>query len=100
MTHFAHISTYHAVDFRCSIGTPILAIFNAEVVEVKRDANSSGVRVSNLFSWNSIMLKKLDEEVYVEYVHISKDGIGVSVGDTVDIGQVIEYRNQIISYLS
>lgn len=89
LTHFAHPSTYHAVDFRCAVGTPVVAVFDGTVVEVRKDSMVTGVHVSNLFDFNSIMVKKADEEVYVEYVHIHKEGVLVAVGDEVQRGQVI-----------
>jgi hypothetical protein len=34
-THY-HASTYHAVDFRCPVGTPVLAVAAGTVTEVKQ----------------------------------------------------------------
>jgi murein DD-endopeptidase MepM/ murein hydrolase activator NlpD len=140
LTHFAHPSTFHAVDFRCPVGTPVVAVFDGVVVEVKGDSTVTGVHVANLFHWNSIMIKKQvrsaaisaatgcsgdageetvfaalsslavsepsahdstgrspdsasspqsEGDLYVEYVHISSEGIFVSEGDVVCAGQVI-----------
>jgi len=89
LTHFAHPSTYHAVDFRCDIGTPVVAIFDAEVIEIRNETNESGVHVNNLFHWNSIMIKHLDSNTYAEYVHVKKDTFTAKVGDTVTRGQII-----------
>lgn len=89
LTHFAHPSTYYAVDFRCEIGTPLVAIFDGEVLEIRKESIVSGVHVSNLFSWNSIVIKKSQDDVYVEYVHVHHDGIACVVGDHVKKGDVI-----------
>lgn len=90
LTHFAHPSTFHAVDFRCPVGTPVLAVFSGVIVEVRKESTATGVHVSNLFDFNSIMLKKNGEEdVYVEYVHIHHEGVAVAVGDEVEQGQVL-----------
>ena len=89
LTHFAHPSTYHAVDFRCPVGTPILALFDAEVVDIRNDSSNSGVRVSDLFAWNSIMIKALDAELYCEYVHVRKDSFRFKLGDKVKKGDVL-----------
>lgn len=89
LTHFAHPSTYYAVDFRCPVGTPVIAIFDGEVLEVKGDSALTGVHVFNLFSWNSVLIKKIDDDLYAEYVHIHREGIAVAVGDKVRKGQVI-----------
>ena len=136
LTHFAHASTFHAVDWRCAVGTPVVAVFDGVVLEVKVGSGVSGSHVSNLFSWNSILIKRLpdlraaasgdgsdsttgdrnfsgghdgeatrgDERqadhthinvdtdadaLYVEYVHISNDGVRVREGDIVRAGDVI-----------
>ena len=89
LTHFAHPSTFYAIDFRCNIGTPVVAIFDAEVIEIRNETDLSGVHVSNLFHWNSIMIKKNDSNLFAEYVHIQKDSFTVKVGDRVKSGQVI-----------
>jgi len=89
LTHFAHPSTYYAVDFRCQVGTPVIAVFDGKVVEIRNDSSDSGVHVSNLFGWNSIMIQSSDQRWYAEYVHIKKDSFMVSVGDSVACGQVI-----------
>ncbi len=89
LTHFAHPSTFYAVDFRCNIGTSVVAVFDAEVVEIRNETDKSGVHVSNLFHWNSIMIKKIGSNIFAEYVHIKKDSFTVNVGDIVKEGQVI-----------
>lgn len=101
LTHFAHPSTFHAVDFRCAVGTPVRAIFAARVLEVRREARVTGGHVSNLFSWNSILLQRVvddssseseaesREELFAEYVHIHHEGVLVQEGDVVARGQVI-----------
>ena len=89
LTHFAHPSTFHAVDFRCPVGTPIVALFDAEVVDIRNDSTNSGVRVEDLFAWNSIMIKSVDSELYCEYVHVKKDSFRVQLGDRVRKGDVL-----------
>ena len=90
LTHFAHPSTFFAVDFRCPIGTEIVATFDGEVVEVRNDSEVTGVHVTNLFSWNSLMIKSTNSpHVFAEYVHIRKDSVRVSVGTIVKAGEVI-----------
>lgn len=89
LTHFAHPSTFYAVDFRCRQGTPVVSVFDCEVVEIRNEATNSGVRVEDLFSWNSVMIKSVDADVYCEYVHVRKDSFRVSVGDRVKKGEII-----------
>ena len=93
LTHFFS-GNLHAIDFACPVGTPLLAVSDGVVVEAK-DANTlTGIAVSNLFEWNSILIK-LDQandtegagDLYVEYVHIQKSL--VKSGDRVSRGQII-----------
>jgi hypothetical protein len=94
LTHF-FAGNLHAIDFRCPVGTPVLAVADGVVVEAK-DANTlTGIAVMNLFEWNSILIR-LDEgrhsgqfngPLFVEYVHIQKTD--VKPGDRVERGQVI-----------
>ena len=57
LTHFAHPSTYHALDFECSLGTPVVAVASGVVVDVRQKCSCSGIHVSNLFQWNSITIE-------------------------------------------
>jgi hypothetical protein len=101
LTHF-FAGNLHAIDFRCPVGTPLLAAGNGVVVSVQDNNTLTGIAVSNLFIWNSILLR-LDEvsdstgcvpdthakggPLYVEYVHIQN--AHVKAGDRVETGQVI-----------
>ncbi|CAB9519629.1 Peptidase family M23 [Seminavis robusta] len=97
LTHFFS-GNLHAVDFRCPIGTLLLAVADGIVVEANDNNTLTGIAVSNLFTWNSILLQVTtttptdsnnsnEQPLFVEYVHISKSH--VQVGDTVERGQVI-----------
>ena len=44
------------------------------LAEVKQDNVVSGIHASNLYKWNSIMLK-LDDGQFVEYVHIETNSV-------------------------
>jgi hypothetical protein len=97
LTHFFS-GNLHAIDFACPVGTPLLAVADGNVVE-STDANTlSGISVTNLFKWNSIILKldsKMDNKsatdaggpLFVEYVHIQSSC--VKVGDRITQGQII-----------
>jgi hypothetical protein len=89
LTHFAHPSTYHAVDFRCPIGTPVLAIFDCVIVDLRNDSNNSGVHVKDLFDWNSMMIKATDRDLFCEYVHLKRDSMRFKIGDIVAKGSVL-----------
>ncbi len=57
LTHFAHRSTYYALDFECPVGTPVLAVAAGVVVEVRKSCSCSGIHVSNFFEWNEVVLE-------------------------------------------
>ena len=56
LTHF-FAGNLHAIDFACPIGTPLLAVGDGTVVQVQAANRLTGIAVSNLFQWNSILLK-------------------------------------------
>mmetsp|Transcript_30175 Transcript_30175/g.56094 ORF Transcript_30175/g.56094 Transcript_30175/m.56094 type:complete len:356 (-) Transcript_30175:137-1204(-) len=99
LTHFAHPSTFHAVDFRCAVGTPVLALFSGRVLEVRHQSCATGPHASNLFSWNSILLQRVSEcqedgggegeDLFAEYVHIHHEGVAVAEGQMVRRGQLL-----------
>lgn len=41
LTHFAHPSTFHAIDFECDVGTPVVAVADGVVVEISQVASFS-----------------------------------------------------------
>lgn len=99
LTHFFS-GNLHAIDFQCPVGTPLLAAGSGVVMEAKDEHRLTGVAVSNLFEWNSILIKLDDSEgenengdvqtnqpLFVEYVHIAS--ATVQKGDRVLQGQVI-----------
>jgi len=87
LSHFAHASTYYAVDFRCDKGTPVLAVADARVRDVHLSAGGiSGVHCDALFRWNSVTLET-DDGDFFEYVHV--DALHVQQGDRVSRGQHI-----------
>eukprot|EP00617_Octactis_speculum_P026324 CAMPEP_0185755052 /NCGR_PEP_ID=MMETSP1174-20130828/13599_1 /TAXON_ID=35687 /ORGANISM="Dictyocha speculum, Strain CCMP1381" /LENGTH=357 /DNA_ID=CAMNT_0028433475 /DNA_START=63 /DNA_END=1137 /DNA_ORIENTATION=+ len=57
LTHFSHPSTFHALDFRCPVGTPVVAVGAGRVVEVRQACCVSGILVANLFQWNALTIE-------------------------------------------
>ena len=99
LTHFFH-GNYHAIDFKCPVGTPLYSPVNGIIVDVNDSITDgkevSGIAASNMFQWNSIMIRVEDEGVdaitdplYVEFVHIQTDSCVVQVHDKVKKGQLI-----------
>ena len=86
-THFFK-ATLHAIDLECPVDTPIYAVSDGIVVDIKQDNIVGGIHASNLYKWNSIMLK-LDDGQYVEYVHIQANSVLVKLGEKVKRGQHI-----------
>ena len=89
--HFA--GNYHSVDFRCPVGTPIVAVADGVVVAAQDENTVSGVHVSTLFKWNSVTIALVDAKGdpagVAEYVHLATNSIAVKVGDKVSRGDVI-----------
>jgi len=95
-THFAFPSTYYAIDFRCAVGTAVVAVFSGTVVEVRNHYTSTGPHVRNLPRYNSVMLRRdrgdryrPQQPLYAEYVHVSREGLRVKEGDKVKVGDVL-----------
>jgi len=107
LTHFFS-GSLHAIDFRCPVGTELLAVADGIIIQAKDDNTLTGIAVTNLFTWNSILLQihegdkkdSIDQNniggdgpLFVEYVHISKSL--VKAGDLVQKGQVIGYSGNV-----
>jgi murein DD-endopeptidase MepM/ murein hydrolase activator NlpD len=96
-THFQHASTFHAIDFRCPIGTEVVAVCDGRVVSVGGPdggalVHSGGIHVRDLFAWNSLVLEATAPDfsgVIFEYVHIHCEGVRVKAGDLVNAGDVL-----------
>ncbi|CAE8633792.1 unnamed protein product [Polarella glacialis] len=90
LTHFAHPSTYHAIDLDCPVGTVIVAIHDGRVNEVRDSEQVSGIDVRNFFRWNQVTVLQ-DDGALAEYVHIQAGSASarVKVGDAVRRGQPI-----------
>ncbi|OLP85927.1 Glycyl-glycine endopeptidase ALE-1 [Symbiodinium microadriaticum] len=89
LTHFAHPSTYYALDFDCPVGTPVLAMAEGTISEIRDAETASGVDVRNFFSWNQITIAQVDG-TFAEYVHIKEAAAqSLKPGDRVCQGQAI-----------
>lgn len=54
LTHFAHSSTFYALDFDCPLGTPVHSMADGMIAAVKELDHVSGVDVRNFFRWNQV----------------------------------------------
>ncbi|CAE7158448.1 unnamed protein product, partial [Symbiodinium pilosum] len=88
LTHFAHASTYHAVDLDCPVGTAVVAMADGTITEIRDGETASGVDVRNFFRWNQITVKQVDG-TFAEYVHIKAATSTLKPGDQVRQGQEI-----------
>jgi len=59
---------YHAVDFRCDVGTPIVAGADGIVTDIRNNADdkSTGISASNLYAWNSIQIRVTEEVGFIK----------------------------------
>eukprot|EP00808_Paulinella_micropora_P019988 g5110.t1 len=88
LTHFLP-QTLHAIDLACPVGTPVLAMADGVVVDVKQTHQVSGIHVRNLFSWNSVTLRPDQTGGILEYVHIKAGSVQVGVGQRIKAGDVL-----------
>ena len=94
--HFTHFfpANFFAVDLECEPQTPVVAIADGEVTEVRDSEAAEGIMTSNLFRWNSLTLRVEAAHaggapLWVEYVHIARASAVVGVGDRVTRGQLL-----------
>ena len=97
LTHFFH-GNYHAIDFACPIGTPLYSPVNGVVIHVCDNAQVSGIAATNLFHWNSILIRADEasndnsfskKPLYIEYVHIQSKSCVIQPGESVTKGQLL-----------
>tara|TARA_R110002049_G_scaffold4842_9_gene34234 strand:+ start:7281 stop:8084 length:804 start_codon:yes stop_codon:yes gene_type:complete len=88
-THKGDFSRY-AIDFKMNIGQPICAIREGLVVNIKEDSNKGGKDKSYRNDANYIVIFHKDG-TFAQYIHLKKNGVVVSIGETVKKGQVIGY---------
>ena len=104
-THRWHPSTYHAIDLEAPTGTPVLAVADGHVVELRDGVRSGGCHVCGFFQYNALTIahdvppkmSALDgggqpsgcAVLFIEYVHLRAGSSRVAVGDWVDKGQQI-----------
>uniref|UniRef100_A0A0G4HJ56 M23ase beta-sheet core domain-containing protein n=1 Tax=Chromera velia CCMP2878 TaxID=1169474 RepID=A0A0G4HJ56_9ALVE len=89
--HFTHFfpNTFHAIDFRCPVGMPVVAVGNGQVTGVRDGSQVSGIHVSNLFKWNSVQIRLASSGLVVEYVHLRCGSVKVREGQRVEEGEEI-----------
>jgi murein DD-endopeptidase MepM/ murein hydrolase activator NlpD len=85
LTHY-FAQSFHAFDFRCPVGTPLLAMADGVITILSEEATASGIHCDNLYRWNAIGLRT-ERGITVMYVHIQPHSALVALGDTVREGQ-------------
>ena len=53
LTHF-YPESFHAIDFRCAEGTPLLAVGDGTVTALHSKKSASGISAANLTEWNAL----------------------------------------------
>jgi murein DD-endopeptidase MepM/ murein hydrolase activator NlpD len=84
---FSHKGS-RALDFKVKTGTRVCAARAGVVTAMRKDSDKRGLKPENLSDGNYIIIQHIDGSE-ANYWHFKKDGILVSIGDTVTAGQVI-----------
>jgi murein DD-endopeptidase MepM/ murein hydrolase activator NlpD len=77
-----------ALDFKVKNGTKICAARDGVVISARADSDKGGLKDENLLDGNYVSVRHSDGSV-AHYWHLQKDGVRVSVGDSVKTGQWI-----------
>ncbi|OGY27501.1 MAG: hypothetical protein A2Z42_03695 [Candidatus Woykebacteria bacterium RBG_19FT_COMBO_43_10] len=77
-----------AIDFGLPSGTPVVAVADGGVVEIKKDSNIGGCDESLADDANLVRIK-IAEGLQVLYLHLQPNSVEVRRGQTVSLGQVI-----------
>jgi murein DD-endopeptidase MepM/ murein hydrolase activator NlpD len=86
---FSHKKQY-ALDFKLRAGTPLYAARGGVVVDTKHDSDSGGKGAEFSDKANYIRIVHTDGSI-ASYLHLKKDGVLVSIGDSVVAGQPIGF---------
>ena len=77
-----------ALDFKVKKKTKICAARDGVVIGAREDSDKGGLKPENMSDGNYISIQHYDGSV-AHYWHLLKDGVMVTVGDTITKGQVI-----------
>jgi len=77
-----------ALDFDLPSGTPVVAIADGIVVEVKEDSNIGGCN-EKLADQANLVRIKIADNLQVLYLHLQPNSVGVRRGQRVSLGQVV-----------
>lgn len=88
---FSHFGeNKYAIDFDMPVGTPVYAARGGQVVRVRQEGRAGGPSMAYADHGNVIMIAH-EDGTFGNYVHLRHRGSAVSVGDTVEAGQLIGY---------
>ena len=82
------------LDFKMSKGTPVMAAREGIVSSVQEGFSGGGISKKYLRKANGVVIKHKDGS-YAMYGHLQKNGAAVSLGDTVQAGQLIGYSGSV-----
>ncbi len=77
-----------ALDFKMKKGTKVLAARDGVVIRLREDGNKGGLKKEYRQHGNFVIIEHADSS-RSGYWHLQKDGVLVSIGDTVKLGEVI-----------
>ena len=77
-----------ALDFKVKNGTRVCAARAGIVTAVRKNSDKGGLKPENLSDGNYVFIQHSDGSI-ANYWHFQKEGVLVSVGDTIKTGQLI-----------
>ena len=78
----------YALDFKIKKRTKICAARDGVVIAARSDSDKGGLKPENISDGNHISIKHYDGSI-AHYWHLIKNGVLVTIGDTVTKGQLI-----------
>ena len=87
-SHQAGSINENAYDFEMPVGNTVCAARAGVVIGVRQDSDVGGPSEAFKLSDNYVMIRHSDG-TYAEYLHLSKNGALVALGDAVEAGQPI-----------
>jgi murein DD-endopeptidase MepM/ murein hydrolase activator NlpD len=78
----------HAIDWAMPVGTTVYAARGGTVTAVRQDSDQGGADPKYKHAFNYVIVRH-DDGTFAEYCHLSLNGVNVSLGQKVKIGEAL-----------